>query len=157
MLRFPLNVLRERTTASIWNWKHCLTVLISSNGLSATGIWLKAISAPSNAPITLVLADEGYKAAGDMVSEHINRGEQVLALDLLFNGATAPEYPARWEMLATTTGDRPLGLQAAQLLAVANWLRTNVGPSGSVVTEGIRNQVIAVTSAALEPTCIYPG
>jgi len=69
-------------------------------------------------------------------------------------GLASPIFqrPAEWEMLATTTGDRPLGLQAAQLLAVANWLRTNVGPSVSVVTKGIRNQVIAVTSAALEPT-----
>jgi dienelactone hydrolase len=123
-----------------------------SNGLSATGVWLKAIPAPSDATISIVLADEGYRAAGNVVSEHVNRGEQVLALDLLFNGATAPEHPADWEMLATTTGDRPLGLQVAQLLAVSNWLRTNVGPSVSVVTEGIRNQVIAVTSAALEPT-----
>ncbi len=123
-----------------------------SNGLSATGIWLKAISAPSDAPVTIVLADEGYKAAGDMVSERVNRGEHVLALDLLFNGATAPEHPADWEMLATTTGDRPLGLQAAQLIAIAAWLRTNAGLGISVVTEGIRNQVIAVTSAALEPT-----
>jgi dienelactone hydrolase len=124
-----------------------------SNGLSATGIWLKAISAPSDGPVTIVLADEGYKAAAEVVSEHVNRGEQVLALDLLFNGATAPENPADWEMLVATTGNRPLGLEAAQLLAVAAWLRTNGGRRGiSVVTEGIRNQVIAVTSAALEPT-----
>ena len=124
-----------------------------SNGLSATGIWLKAISAPSDDPVTIVLADEGYKAASEIVSEHVNRGEQVLALDLLFNGATAPENPADWEMLVATTGDRPLGLEAAQLLAVAAWLRADAGRSGfSVVTEGIRNQVIAVTSAALEPT-----
>ncbi len=124
-----------------------------SNGLSATGIWLKAISAPSDGPVTIVLADEGYKAAAEVVSEHVNRGEQVLALDLLFNGATAPENPADWEMLVTTTGNRPLGLEAAQLLAVAAWLRTNDGRRGiNVVTEGIRNQVIAVTSAALEPT-----
>jgi dienelactone hydrolase len=122
-----------------------------SNGLSATGIWLKAISAPSDAPVTIVLADEGYKAAGEVVSERVNRGEQVLALDLLFNGATAPEHPADWEMLSATTGDRPLGLQAAQLSAVAAWLRANAGPSINVVTDGIRNQVIAVTSAALEP------
>ena len=122
-----------------------------SNGLSATGIWLKAISAPSTGPVTVVLADEGYKAAGEVVSEHVNRGDQVLALDLLFNGATAPEHPADWEMLAATTGDRPLGLQAAQLIAVAAWLRTNAGHSISIVTDGIRNQVIAVTSAALEP------
>jgi dienelactone hydrolase len=124
-----------------------------SNGLSATGIWLKAISAPSDDPVTIVLADEGYKAASEIVSEHVNRGEQVLALDLLFNGATAPENPADWEMLVATTGDRPLGLEAAQLLAVVAWLRADAGRSGfSVVTEGIRNQVIAVTSAALEPT-----
>jgi dienelactone hydrolase len=124
-----------------------------SNGLSATGIWLKAISAPSDGPVTIVLADEGYKAAAEVVSEHVNRGEQVLALDLLFNGATAPENPADWEMLVATTGNRPLGLEAAQLLAVAAWLGTNGGGRGiSVVTEGIRNQVIAVTSAALEPT-----
>lgn len=123
-----------------------------SNGLSATGIWLKAISAPSDGPVTVVLADEGYKAAGEVVSEHVNRGEQVLALDLLFNGATAPEHSADWEMLAATTGDRPLGLQAAQLIAIAAWLRTNASRGTSVVTEGIRNQVIAVTSAALEPT-----
>jgi len=121
-----------------------------SNGLSATGIWFKAVSA-SDRPVTIVLADEGYKAAGELVSEHVNRGEQVLALDLLFNGATAPENPADWEMLVATTGDRPLGLEAAQLLAVAAWLRTNKARSISVVTEGIRNQVIALTSAALEP------
>jgi dienelactone hydrolase len=123
-----------------------------SNGLSATGIWLKAISAPSDGQVTIVLADEGYKASGEVVSEHVNHGEQVLALDLLFNGATAPDNPADWEMLAGTTGLRPLGLQAAQLLAVAAWLRANVGGSISLVTEGIRNQVIAVTSASLEPT-----
>jgi hypothetical protein len=126
-----------------------------SNGLSATGIWLKAITAPSSGRTIIVLADEGYKAAGEEISEHVNRGEQVLALDLLFNGATAPENPADWEMLVATTGDRPLGLEAAQLLAATEWLRSSNGndnSSISVVTEGIRNQVIAMTSAALEPT-----
>ena len=124
-----------------------------SNGLSATGIWLKSISAPSDSPVTIVLADEGYKTAGEVVSDHVNRGEQVLALDLLFQGTTAPDNPADWEMLVATTGDRPLGLEAAQLLAIAGWLRGNDGHGGiSVVTEGIRSQVIAVTAAALEPT-----
>lgn len=122
-----------------------------SNGLSATGIWLKSISAPSDGPITVILADEGYKSTAEAVSEHVNRGEQVLALDLLFNGATAPENPADWEMLVATTGDRPLGLEAAQLLAIADWLRRNGSRGISVVTDGIRNQVIALASAALEP------
>src|ERR1022692_1091601 len=60
---------------------------------------------------------------------------------------------ADWEMLAATTGDRPLGLEAAQLLAVANWLRTGTGPSNiAIETEGIRNQVISLVAAAVEPT-----
>jgi hypothetical protein len=123
-----------------------------SNVLSATGIWLKAISAPPNSPVTVVLADAGYKGAADIVSEHVNRGEQVLALDLLFNGATAPENPADWEMLLATTGDRPLGLESAQLLAIADWFRSNGNRTMRVVTGGIRSQLIAVISAALEPT-----
>ena len=127
-----------------------------SNGLSATGIWLKAISAPSNGPVTVVLADAGYKGAAEIVSGHVNRGEQVLALDLLFNGATAPENPADWEMLVTTTGDRPLGLEAAQLLAIADWFRSNGNRSIRVVTDGIRSQVIAGLSAALEPA-VFAG
>jgi len=56
-----------------------------SNGLSATGVWLKAIPAPVDAPAVIVLNDKGFKASGEMVSEHINRGEQVIALDVLFN------------------------------------------------------------------------
>lgn len=124
-----------------------------SNGLSATGIWLKGISAAPDGLINVVLADKGYKATAEVVSEHVNRGEQVLALDLLFNGATAPENPADWEMLVATTGERPLGLEVAQLLAIAGWIRTSVaGSSFRVLTEGIRSQVIAVTAAGLGPT-----
>src|ERR1019366_2108315 len=59
-----------------------------SNHLSATGVWLKGIEAPGNAPATIVLNDQGRKEAGETVSDRINRGEQVLALDLVFNGET---------------------------------------------------------------------
>jgi hypothetical protein len=123
-----------------------------SNGLSATGVWLKAISGQAGGPVTIVLSDKGYKTAGEIISEHVNRGEQVLALDLLFNGAAAPEDTADWEMLFATTGDRALGLEAAQLLGVANWLRTSPGRvEMRIETEGIRNQVIALTAAAIKP------
>ncbi|HEU5335281.1 MAG TPA: acetylxylan esterase [Terriglobales bacterium] len=121
-----------------------------SNGLSATGVWLKAVSAPLHAPATIVLHDEGYKKAAAAVSEDINRGGQVLALDLLFNGATAPANAASWELLAATTGDRPLGLEAAQLLAISTWLKARTGKI-TIVTDGLRSQAIALVAAALEP------
>ncbi|HET7215066.1 MAG TPA: acetylxylan esterase [Terriglobia bacterium] len=123
-----------------------------SNGLSATGVWLKSISTPQDAPVTIVLNDEGYKAAAQVISGLINRGQQVLAVDLIFNGATAPENNASWQTLVATTGDRPLGLEVAQLSAVASWLRTTPGSGRiNVVTEGTRNRVIALTAAALAP------
>ena len=125
-----------------------------SNGLSATGIWFKENAAPQNVPLTIVLNDKGYKAAGEAVSEHVDHGEQVLALDLLFNGATVPESPdpSDWEMLVDSSGERPLGLEVAQLITTANWLRSTSRSQVQVETDGIRSQVIAVTAAAIEPS-----
>ncbi len=125
-----------------------------SNNLSATGVWLKAISAPADAPAVIVLNDKGYKAGAEMVSEHINSGEQVLAVDLLFTGATLPEEPdsADWEMLVATTGGRPLGLETAQLVALAQWIRSQAGNHRiRIETQGPRTQVIALIAAALQP------
>ena len=60
-------------------------------------------------------------------------------------------------MLVATTGDRPLGLEVAQLLGLASWLRNTPGGTRmDVVTEGTRNRVIALTAAALSPQ-IFAG
>jgi dienelactone hydrolase len=125
-----------------------------SNHLSAAGLWLKAIAAPSKASATIILDDKGKKAAGDIVSDRVNRGEQVLALDLLFTGSIRPQEPdpTDYELLVNTIGDRPLGLEVAQLIAVANWLRQAPGVEQvRIETQGIRSQVIALAAAALEP------
>jgi dienelactone hydrolase len=144
----------------LWNTKHQGLETLSyrfdfSNGLSATGVWLKAIAAPPTAPATLVLNDKGKKAAGAVISDRVNSGEQVMALEPLFNGATIPQEPdsTDWETLTATTGDRPLGLQVAQLLAVVHWLQSGSG-AGPVrlETDGIRTQLVALVAVALEPS-----
>ena len=125
-----------------------------SNGLSATGIWLKANAAAEDAPAVIVLNDKGYEAAAEAVSRHVNHGEQVLALDLIFNGFTRPQTPdpTEWETLTSSSGDRPLGLEVAQLLAVAHWLhRGDAHKQIEIETEGIRSAVIASVAAAIEP------
>jgi dienelactone hydrolase len=121
-----------------------------SNGLGANGVWLREDAAPENAKATIVLDDKGYQDASDIVADHVDRGEQVLAVDLLFQGADFQDAPA-WAMLTDSSGSRPLGLEAAQLVAVANWLRSSTGRPVQVETDGIRNQVIAMTAAAIEP------
>jgi dienelactone hydrolase len=125
------------------------------NGLSATAVWMKAIAVPSPAPATIVLNDAGRAAAGRAVSDRVNRGDRVLALDLLFTGEMRPQKPdpADYELLVSTTGERPLGLEVAQLTAAARWLQHNSGNQEvRVETSGIRSQVIALAAAALTPS-----
>jgi dienelactone hydrolase len=125
-----------------------------TNGLSATGIWLKANDAGEDAPAIIVLNDQGYAASGEAVSRHVNHGEQVLALDLLFNGFTRPQAPdpTDWEMLVASAGDRPLGIEVAQLLGAAHWLQAgNAHRKIQIETDGIRSALIAAVAAALDP------
>lgn len=123
------------------------------NGLSADGVWVKAIDAPSDAPATIVLNDRGKKVSGSDVADRINRGEQVLALDLIFTGeGWEKNHPADWEQFLHATGARALGIETAQLIAISRWLAGRSGTSTvRLKVRGIRNQVAALTAAALEP------
>jgi len=101
-----------------------------------------------------VLNDKGKKATASLVSERVNRGEQVLALDLLFTGDAAPKQEdfEEFPLMLATTGDRALGVEAAQLIALAQWMRNSGGQNIRVESTGIRNQVVALIAADLEPT-----
>lgn len=143
----------------IWNTKGMGVESLSfrfdfNNGLSATGNWLKAMAVEDHAPATIVLDDDGRKAAGDIVSDRVNRGEQVLALDVIFNGEMRPRKPdpTDYELLVASIGERPLGLEVAQLLGAAQWFQQTSGNSKTrIETKGIRSQVVALTAAALDP------
>lgn len=154
----------------IWNTKGMGVESLSyrfdfSNGLSATGVWLQGMAVPDHAPAVIVLDDDGRKAAGSIVSDQVNRGEQVLALDVIFNGEMRPMKPdpTDYELLVATTGGRPLGLEVAQLIGAAQWFRQTSGDQKiRVETKGIRSQVVALTAAAIEPALfsdivIYDG
>jgi hypothetical protein len=125
-----------------------------SNDLAAAGVLLKAISAPAAAPVTILLNDKGRKAAANEVSDRVNHGEQVLALDLLFRGDVVPKDPgaAEYAQMLSAMGDRPLGMQAAQLIGISNWLRLRAGAQQvRIESTGPRSQITALTAAALEP------
>ena len=84
----------------------------------------------------------------------MNRGERVLALDPLFIGDAQPQATGlrAFGQLLAATGDRALGIEAAQVASTGRWIRE----SGSakmlrIETSGIRSQVIALVAAVLEP------
>jgi dienelactone hydrolase len=118
-----------------------------SNGLSATGVWLKSLNTPRAEQVTILLNDKGKKASAALASDRINRGEGVIAADLLFTGDSVPRpNSTAFVQLLATTGDRPLGLEAAQLIALAAHVRAT-----RLETTGFRSQVIGLVAAALKP------
>ena len=124
-----------------------------NNGLSANGVWLKGIVTPEKTPVTIVLNDGGKKAAHVEVSDAVNRDEQVLAVDLMFVGdAWKSNEPYSYAQILDGLGDRPLGMQAAQLIEIARWIRGRTGV-GKVRLEctGMRNQAVGLAAAALQP------
>jgi len=143
----------------MWNTKNHLLQSLSyrfdfSDGLTAAGTWLKAIASAPDAPVTLVLNDNGRAAAGEVVSGRVNRGEQVLALDPIFVGESMPLVPdsTPYALMVSTTGGRALGLEIEQLLAVTQWLEQHSGHAKvRLETTGIRSEVIGLAAAALKP------
>jgi hypothetical protein len=124
-----------------------------SNGLTANGVWFKAIHLSDNAPPTLILDDNGKKSAGQEVADRINRGDQVLAVDLIFTGdAWEKTNSYGYQQMLHGTGDRALGLEVAQLIEISKWLRNRSSISQvRLESRGIRNQVVCLMAAALQP------
>ncbi len=125
-----------------------------ADGLSANGILLRSITSPPDAPATIVLHDRGKGESAAIVSERVNRGERVLALDLLFIGDSWKGLrPSSYAQILHGMGSRTLGMQVAQLHALTKWIqKAGGGAKVRLETSGMRSQVIALTAAALQPT-----
>ncbi len=162
----PLEVRRAWITANTKNKEvETLSRLFEmNNDLYVAGTFLKAIRTPANAAATIVIHDKGRREGAAVVSDRINRGEQVLAADLLFTGdAWAKSEPYVYAQIIEAQGDRCLGLRAAQLIALTRWVQ---GLSGvkkiRLEATGMRSQVAALVASALEPdlysdVCIHEG
>jgi hypothetical protein len=123
-----------------------------ADGLTTNGLWLRPIGALDTAPGTIILNDKGKAAASVAVTDRVNRGEQVLAVDLPFYGdAWKDESTWLFEQMIDTTGARPLGIEAAHLLELARWLKQQGAPRVRLEASGMRSQVAALIAAALEP------
>lgn len=125
-----------------------------NNGMSANGIFLRSIRESSDtAPVTIVLNDEGREAGAKDVFLRYSRGEQVLSLDLMFMGSTwKNEYPFLFAQMVDAVGDRPLGMQAAQLIRIAHWAKDRSGVAKvRLDVSGMRNQAIALVAGSIEP------
>lgn len=140
-----------------------------SNGLSATGVLFRSLAAAKRPATTVLLSDGGMSTTVNDVGDDVDRGQQVLVLDPLFFGQSVPNQSvAQFAALLNTMGERPLGLEAAQVAAVVCWLGEDLvegspspgsialrgdhsTPPVSIVTIGPRSETVATVAAALEP------
>lgn len=125
------------------------------NGLCATGVLMKAITTPGNAPVMILLADKGKASVSVEASDYVNRGQQVLAVDLLFTGDNA--LPARvvpeYTQLLSSMGDRPVAMEAAQLAAIGRWSQESTSTQKKQIhATGMRSQLVSEVTVALDST-----
>ena len=129
-------------------------VLDMTNGLTSTAIWLRSVSQSSDtAPVTVVLNDDGMAASSDIAADRLSRGEQLMAVDLVLMGTTWKDNrPFEFAQTFDTLGDRTIGIEAAQLIAAAQWAQKRSGHARlRLDVTGIRTQAVALVAAALQP------
>jgi hypothetical protein len=110
------------------------------------------LSRPKANGTAIVIADAGREAAKDKVKDLLDAGRRVVVADLWYFGEAKPNPKDwLWGLMLATVGERPLGLQAAELNAVAIWANetTTKGPPATVYALGPRSSTIALIAAAL--------
>ena len=106
---------------------------------------------------TVVVADAGRAVVADDIEKLLTEGQRVLAVDLLFFGES--KYASRdwlWGLMLDTVGDRPLGVQASQLVAIARHAHDTdrAGRTVTLHSVGPRASLITLVAAALEPQAV---
>jgi hypothetical protein len=104
----------------------------------------------------IVVADSGRRGAAAAADHLLADGKRVIAVDLFSLGeSSADRWTWLYALLISSIGERPLGLQASQLSAVARWLQDDRRTgSVTVVSAGPRCSVITLVAAGLEEQAI---
>ena len=104
----------------------------------------------------ILVADEGRKGIADNAARLLDAGYRVLAVDPFYFGESKiAQKDFLFALLVAAVGDRPLGLQASQLAAVARWslAEHKTGPV-ALVARGPRSSLFALVAAGVEQKAI---
>lgn len=107
---------------------------------------------PTNPKVTLLLGDQGRAALAAEVRRLVRQeGRRVIAADPFYFGESKiARRDWLFALLVSSVGDRPLGIQAREIAAVARWAKAEV----TVESFGPRTSLMAAVAAALEPKAI---
>ena len=104
----------------------------------------------------ILVADGGRASAEDDAARLLASGHRVLAVDPFYFGESKiAQRDFLFALLVAAVGERPLGLQASQVAAIARWSagQFKTGPA-TLVARGPRSCTFALVAAGLEETAI---
>jgi hypothetical protein len=106
--------------------------------------------------VAILLADEGRASAADRAEALLDDGQKVVAIDPFYFGESrVAEKAYLFALLVGTVGERPLGIQAGEVLATARWQKARgEGKPVRIVAQGPRTGLVALVAAALDPETI---
>jgi cephalosporin-C deacetylase-like acetyl esterase len=103
----------------------------------------------------ILFSENGRRALAKEVEALLQERKRVLAVDPFYYGESkiiARDY--LFALLVAAVGERPLGIQASQITAVARWARTEFGAPVEVIGVGSRSGLVALCGGALEKEAI---
>lgn len=105
---------------------------------------------PARTPTTLMVSDSGRASLADDIRGELAAGRNVVVVDLFSWGeCTMKNRGYLFSLLVATVGERPLGVQAGQLQAVAKWLAAERRAAElELVARGPRASLAALVAAA---------
>lgn len=101
----------------------------------------------------ILIGDKGKADLTNQVLNNINAGRRVVVLDPFYFGeCKTNDHDYLFALMVSTVGERPLGVQAGQVMACARWLSGRTGDTRiDIESDGPRTSIIALVAAALEP------
>jgi hypothetical protein len=96
----------------------------------------------------ILIGDGGRAALGAEAQRMIAEGKRVIAVDPFYFGESKiAKRDFLFALLVSSVGDRPIGIQASQINAIARWV---TGPV-SIEAFGPRSSLIATVATKLDP------
>jgi len=137
---------KDKTTVKFWK-------------LKIDNDWTVPAVEFSNGPsksTTILVADEGRKSLATNVEKLLAQGETVLAVDPFYFGESKiSQRDFLYGLLVAAVGERPLGIQASQLTAIAGWLQKERNQTSvKIQSAGPRSSLFTLVAAAIEPEAI---
>lgn len=114
------------------------------------------LAPPIATSTALVLADGGRAASAEQIEKLLADGCRVIAVDPFYFGESKiKNKDFLFALLVSSVGERPLGVQASQIGAIARWLAAD-RKLGDVRLIGLgpRMSLVALTAAALEEKAV---